>query len=103
MTSGDHKEASTSINPETTEEMVKYGITRVAVDYFHYKEYRYTNLDDAIAQAKRQHPAVSPEATDEMAKYGITCLPVDYFHYKEYRYTNLDDAIAQAKRQHPAD
>jgi hypothetical protein len=24
------------------------------VDYFHYKEFRYTNLDDAIAEAIRQ-------------------------------------------------
>jgi hypothetical protein len=34
-------------------EMAKYGITRVPVDYFIYKEFRYTNLKDAIAQAKR--------------------------------------------------
>ena len=37
--------------------MAKYGITRVPIDYFHYKGYRYTNLDDAIAQAKREHAA----------------------------------------------
>ena len=41
-----------------TDEMAKYGITRVSVDYFHYKDFRYTNLADAIAQAKRQPPAV---------------------------------------------
>ena len=52
MTSGDRKEVSSGVNPEAIEEMAKYGITRVPVDYFHYKEYRYTNLDDAIAQAK---------------------------------------------------
>jgi hypothetical protein len=56
MASADRKEASTGTNPEVSKEMTKYGITRVPVDYFHYKEYRYTNLDDAIAQAKRQHP-----------------------------------------------
>lgn len=33
--------------------MVKYGITRVPVDRFHYKSYRYATLADAIAQAKR--------------------------------------------------
>jgi len=103
MTPADRKETSPAINPEATEEMAKYGITRVPVDYFHYKGYRYTNLDDAIAQAKREHPAINPEATEEMAKYGITRVPVDYFHYEGYRYTNLDDAIAQAKREHPAD
>ena len=33
----------------------KYGISRVPADYFHYGKYRYTNLKDAIAQAKRDH------------------------------------------------
>ena len=57
MTPADCKETSPAINPEATEEMAKYGITRVPIDYFHYKAYRYTSLDDAIAQAKREHPA----------------------------------------------
>lgn len=35
------------------EEMAKYGITRVPVDDFHYRQFRYTNLEDAIPQAKR--------------------------------------------------
>ena len=34
--------------------MAKYGITRVPIDYFHYGGFRYTNLKDAVAQAKRQ-------------------------------------------------
>jgi hypothetical protein len=34
-------------------EMEKYGIKHFPVDYFHYREFRYTNLKDAIAQAKR--------------------------------------------------
>jgi hypothetical protein len=34
--------------------MAKYGILRVPVDYFHYGDFRYTNLKDAVAQAKRQ-------------------------------------------------
>lgn len=34
-------------------EMVRYGITRVPADIFHYREYRYAKLSDAIAQAKR--------------------------------------------------
>jgi hypothetical protein len=33
--------------------MAKYGITRVPVDYFDYRQFRYTNSEDAIAQAKR--------------------------------------------------
>lgn len=35
-------------------EMEQYGITRVPMDCFHVGEFRYTNLKDAIAQAKRQ-------------------------------------------------
>jgi len=34
-------------------ELEKYGIRHFAVDCFHYRQYRYTNLADAIAQAKR--------------------------------------------------
>ena len=39
---------------QVAEEMRNFGITRVSVDYFHYKEFRYTNLKDALAQARRQ-------------------------------------------------
>ena len=39
---------------EIEQEMVKYGITRVPIDYFYLGNFRYTNLDDAIAEAKRQ-------------------------------------------------
>lgn len=34
-------------------EMAAYGITHVPVDYFHLGAFRYTNLNDAFAQAKR--------------------------------------------------
>ena len=34
-------------------EMHKYGIKRVPVDYFHINGFRYTDLKDAVAQAKR--------------------------------------------------
>ena len=30
------------------------GITRVPVDYFHYKSFRYTNLADAVAETDRE-------------------------------------------------
>ena len=42
---------------DIADQMATYGITRVPVDYFHVGKYRYTNLDDAIAEAKRQQPA----------------------------------------------
>ena len=51
-------EASPTLWDDAAEAMAKYGITRVPTDYFHYKEYRYTSLNDAIAQAKRQHLVV---------------------------------------------
>jgi hypothetical protein len=44
------------IGQDSTDEMAMYGITRIPVDYFHFKEFRYSNLEDAIAQAKRQQP-----------------------------------------------
>ena len=40
-------------------ELAEYGITRVPVDYFHYRGFRYTNLADAIAEARRQKPPTS--------------------------------------------
>jgi hypothetical protein len=33
--------------------MTEFGIIRVPVDYFHYKEFRYTHLVDALSEAKR--------------------------------------------------
>ncbi|MGC8534920.1 MAG: hypothetical protein ACP5QR_05230 [Rhizomicrobium sp.] len=47
------KGASRAPSAPEVEEMAKYSITRVPVDYFHYRQYRYTNLEDALAQAKR--------------------------------------------------
>lgn len=53
MTSAEHQKSNLPDYPKPTEEMSEYGIIRVPIDYFHYKDYRYTNLKDAIAQAKR--------------------------------------------------
>ena len=52
MPSDDNNNTSEKDVP-TKEEMKKYGIDCVPVDYFHYREFRYTSLRDAIAQAKR--------------------------------------------------
>ena len=49
-----YKEVDSDVTTDAAAKMAKYGITRVPVDYYHYKEFRYTNLDDAIAQAKYQ-------------------------------------------------
>lgn len=40
--------------PATEAEMAKYGITGSTVDYFHSRDFKYTNLNDALAQAKRE-------------------------------------------------
>lgn len=36
-----------------TPEMIKLGITNHPIDRFHYGEFKYTNLNDALAEAKR--------------------------------------------------
>lgn len=38
-------------------EMAKYGIKRIPVDYFHFQEFRYTSLKEAVAQAKKASAA----------------------------------------------
>ena len=40
--------------------MARYGIIRVPADYFLCGQYRYTNLKDALAQAKRNEATVRP-------------------------------------------
>lgn len=52
---------------ETDAETEQYGITRAHVDVYSYSEYRYTNLKDAVAQAKR----------DE-ARRRVTCRTVPF-------------------------
>lgn len=42
--------------------MARYGITRVPADYFVYRQYRYTALRDAIAQAERDRSSASESA-----------------------------------------
>ena len=42
-----------TLSVEERRQMDNYGIARVPKDSFHYREFRYTNLQDALAQAKR--------------------------------------------------
>lgn len=44
----------TSADDADTRLMAQLGITRTQVDNFHVGPYRYTNLGDAVAAAKRQ-------------------------------------------------
>ena len=53
MESVNIKKESAALSEDAAQAMTKYGITRVPVDVFYYKQYRYSNLSDAIAQAKR--------------------------------------------------
>lgn len=49
-------ERSTPLDPARevqTPEMALHGITCIPVDNFYYREFHYTNLNDAIAQATR--------------------------------------------------
>ena len=57
MTTASCKKRRPNATPEARDDMARYGITRVPVEYFHYKQYRYTNLADAVAQAKRAQPS----------------------------------------------
>jgi hypothetical protein len=47
------------LSAEARQKMDEYGITRVPTDTFTYREFRYTNLQDALAQAKRDADARS--------------------------------------------
>ena len=53
MSSADSDKAGLGPGSEAVKEMDEYGITCVPVYYFHYGKYRYTNLADAVAEAKR--------------------------------------------------
>ena len=49
---------SQAADPSTDDELLKLGITRVSIDYFHVGEFRYTSLADALAEARRRSPGV---------------------------------------------
>ncbi len=51
-----------NLGRDFVEEMVKYGIKHVRIDNFLYGGFRYTNLDDAIAEAKRRPVAAIPQS-----------------------------------------
>ncbi len=45
--------SETLVQKSQADEASDYGITTSQVTYYHYGVYRYTNLKDAIAEAKR--------------------------------------------------
>jgi len=50
-------QSDAGLDSEAVEAMAKYGVSRAQLDQFFYGGYRYTNLADAIAEAKRHPPA----------------------------------------------
>ena len=46
MPSSDRRGPNTVLTPEVSEDMEKFGVIRVAVDYYHCGDFRYTNLRD---------------------------------------------------------
>ncbi|PAX08837.1 hypothetical protein [Sphingomonas lenta] len=55
MTSSTPAEPSHVAHDDMEAALKQHGIVRVPADTFHYGGYRYTNIKDAIAEAKR-HP-----------------------------------------------
>jgi hypothetical protein len=55
MVSKHMDQSGAGLGSEVVEEMAKYGIKCAQISQFFYGGYRYTNLADAIAEAKR-HP-----------------------------------------------
>lgn len=51
----------TSLPEDAGEQMTRYGITRVPAEVFQYRDYRYTNLRDALAQAKHDAKSLAEE------------------------------------------
>ena len=49
----------TVVPADETELMARYGIIKVPAFRYHYRDWRYSTLDDAVAQAKRDEAARS--------------------------------------------
>lgn len=109
MSSSHDRRLGSTFSTEIDEEIAAHGIARVPVDYFHWRDFRYTKLTDAVAQAKHaqqtdqcsqeSNSSINPEAEDQvMRRYAITRIPIDYFYWRDFRYSNVEDAMAQAKR-----
>lgn len=56
----------TLVDQEASGAMAHYGIARRPIDYFHYKDYRYTSLTNAVAQARRDE---APTRIDDRGAY----------------------------------
>ena len=59
MTHESSKQADATQESQS-EEMARYGITCIPADNFYYREHHYTNLKDAVAQARRDKVRPGP-------------------------------------------
>lgn len=46
------------LSAEQLERMAQLGITHSLIDSFHYRQYHYSNLSEAIAQAEREQDQI---------------------------------------------
>lgn len=104
MNATDHERDDQARAMEIDGKLALCGIRRVRVDYFHWRDFRYASLADAVAQAKRSQTKelsndfsneTSAELGDEMLmqRHAISRRSVDHFLWQDYRYTNAEDAI----------
>lgn len=58
MTSKSDNAAELAHNAEIGKELAQRGITCVPIDNYYYREFHYTNLDDAVAQMTRDRKRI---------------------------------------------
>ena len=63
MTEPQNTTAAAALEDDGNDDLSKYGIIKTTVDIFHCGGYQYTNLNDAIAQAKRLPKPSEPKNT----------------------------------------
>jgi S-ribosylhomocysteine lyase LuxS involved in autoinducer biosynthesis len=104
------QEDKKSDQPVTDAELAKLNITRVPMDdHFQCGKYKYSSLEYAIAQSKRDlanqttqqdEKSDQPVTDADLAKLNITRVPMDdRFQCGKYQYSSLEYAIAQSKRE----
>ena len=66
----DTEQPRPGLSVEARQEMEIYGIVRVPADSFRYREFRYTNLRDALAQARRDADRKQPNRDQTRLRHG---------------------------------
>jgi hypothetical protein len=63
MSALENEEQRQRLSLEAEQEMARLGIVRIPADYFQYREFRYTSLQDALAQARRDADSIQQAGT----------------------------------------